>query len=130
MPAQFDVSIETHFCAAHALRDYKGTTEPTHGHNFKVIVTVTGTEVDRAGMLIDFLDLKPIIDEEVGRLHYGFLNESVDEFRADKGGLSPSAENIARVLFLRIARRLPGIVKLSSVQVFESPGCSATYREL
>ncbi|MEI6235862.1 MAG: 6-carboxytetrahydropterin synthase, partial [Planctomycetota bacterium] len=99
MPAHYDVSIETHFCAAHALRDYKGTTEPTHGHNFKVIVTVTGSEVDRAGMLIDFLDLKPVIDQEVGRLHYGFLNEAVDEFRADKGGLSPSAENIARVLF-------------------------------
>lgn len=129
MPGFFDVSIETHFCAAHALRDYKGTTEPTHGHNFKVIVTVSGTEVDRAGMLIDFLDLKPIIDEEVGRLNYGFLNESVDEFRADKGAISPSAENIARVLFTRIGGRVPAPVKLSSVQIFESPGCSATYRE-
>jgi len=129
MPAHYDVSIETHFCAAHALRDYKGTTEPTHGHNFKVIVTVTGSEVDRAGMLIDFLDLKPVIDQEVGRLHYGFLNEAVDEFRADKGGLSPSAENIARVLFQRIGARIPAPVKMGSVQVFESPGCSATYRE-
>lgn len=129
MPAQFEVSIETHFCAAHALREYKGTTEPTHGHNFKVIVTVSGRKVDRAGMLIDFLDLKPVVDEEVGRLHYCFLNETVEEFQAGKGGLSPSAENIAFVLFTRIGKRIKAKgVKLASVQVFESPGCSATVR--
>lgn len=129
MAGRFEVSIETHFCAAHALREYKGATEPTHGHNFKVIVTVAGRQVDRAGMLIDFLDLKPVIDDEVGRLNYCFLNESVAEFRAGKGGLSPSAENIARVLCTRIKRRLPKSVKLARVQVFESPGCSAAYSE-
>ncbi len=128
MPGFFEVSIETHFCAAHALREYKGATEPVHGHNFKVIVTVSGKNVDRAGMAIDFLELKPVIDEEVGRLHYGFLNENVAEFR--DGKLSPSAENIALVLFQRIGKRLPKIVKMASVQVFESPGCSATYREI
>jgi len=129
MAGFFDVSIETHFCAAHALRDYKGATEPTHGHNFRVIVTVTGECVDKAGMAIDFLDLKPVIDDEVGRLNYGFLNESVSEFRMDGGKMSPSAENIALVLYQRIQKRLPALVHMGSVQVFESPGCSATYRE-
>jgi 6-pyruvoyltetrahydropterin/6-carboxytetrahydropterin synthase len=129
MPSYFDVKIETHFCAAHALRDYKGQTEPTHGHNFKVIVTVTGTRVDKAGMLVDFLDLKPVVEEEVGRLHYGFINEAVEEFRINGGKLSPSAENIAMVLYQRIAKRLPGGASMSKVEVFESPGCSATYRE-
>lgn len=123
----FDVAIETHFCAAHALRHYKGQTEPTHGHNFKVIVTVTGKRIDKAGMAIDFLDLKPAINEEVGRLNYGFLNEHVPEFAAGK--LSPSAENIALVLYQRLKRRLPKGIKMASVQVYESPGCSATYRE-
>ena len=127
MAGIFEVSIETHFCAAHALREYKGATEPVHGHNFKVIVTVSGKKVDRAGMAIDFLELKPVIDEEVGRLHYGFLNEKVDEFR--DGKLSPSAENIALVLYQRIGKRLPKNISMASVQVFESPGCSATYRE-
>jgi 6-pyruvoyltetrahydropterin/6-carboxytetrahydropterin synthase len=129
VPGIFEVAIETHFCAAHALRDYKGGTEPTHGHNFKVIVTVAGERVDSAGMLADFLELKPLIDAEVGRLHYCFLNENVDEFREGPGGLSPSAENIAFVLFNRIKNRLGAGVVLKSVQCFESPGCSATYRE-
>lgn len=127
MPGLFTVNIETHFCAAHALRDYKGATEPTHGHNFKVIVSVSGTRVDRAGMLVDFLDLKPIIDEETARLNYCFLNESVDEFKT--GSLSPSAENIALTLFKRIQKRLPKGVAMARVEVFESPGCSAIYSE-
>jgi len=129
MSGIFDVSIETHFCAAHALRDYKGQTEPTHGHNFRVIVTVSAESVDRAGMALDFLDLKSWVDEEVGRLNYGFLNESVDAFLPGK--LSPSAENIALVLYHRIKARIhPPTIRMTSVQVFESPGCSATYREV
>ncbi len=125
--AYYDIAIETHFCAAHALRDYKGKTEPIHGHNFKVIVTVTGERVDQAGMAVDFLDLKPLIDEEVERFNYGFVNQDVAEF--GEGELSPSAENMACVLYRRIAKRLPQTVEMGSVQVFESPGCSATYRE-
>lgn len=122
----YDVIIETHFCAAHALREYKGATEPTHGHNFQVVVTVTGEQVDAAGMAVDFLDLKPLVDEEVGRLHYRDLNKDVPEFAAKK--LSPSAENIARVLYERLAARLPGAVRMASVRVGESPGCWAQYR--
>ena len=129
MSGFFDVSIETHFCAAHALREYKGNTEPTHGHNFRVIVTVTGNHLDRAGMVIDFLELKTVVVAEAGRLNYCFLNENIEEFQLNGGALSPSAENIALVLFQRIKKRLPRGVKLSSVQVHESPGCSATYRE-
>lgn len=122
----YDVIIETHFCAAHALREYKGATEPTHGHNFQVVVTVTGEKVDAAGMAVDFLDLKPLVDEEVGRLHYRDLNTDVPEFAEKK--LSPSAENIARVLYERLAARLPGGVRMASVRVGESPGCWAQYR--
>jgi len=128
MPGIFEVSIQTHFCAAHALRDYKGATEPTHGHNFHVTVTVWGEKLDTAGIVVDFLDLKPLIDEEIRRLDYGFLNENVEEFKTGK--LSPSAENIACVLYQRIKQRLPKLVQMSSVQVGESPGCFATYREV
>ena len=124
---RYEVSIETHFCAAHALRHYRGKTEPTHGHNFRVIVKVSARGVDRAGMAIDFLDLKPLIDAEMKRLNYGNLNEDVPEFKAGK--LSPSAENIARVIYLRLAKRLSRGVRMESVEVFESPGCSATFKK-
>jgi len=127
MAGRFEVSYETHFCSAHALRDYKGTTEPTHGHNFRVIVTVSGSKIDRAGMLVDFLDLKASVDAEVERFNYGFVNEKVPEFV--EGKLSPSAENMAYVIFQNVKKKMPRGVKVDSVQLFESPGCAATYRE-
>ena len=130
MPGIFEIAIQTHFCAAHALRDYKGATEPTHGHNFHVTVTVYGKKLDKAGIVVDFLDLKPIIDAEIRQFDYGFLNENVPEFRSDGGKLSPSAENIACLLYQKIGKHLPAGVYMRSVQVGESPGCSATYREL
>ena len=58
-------------------------------------------------MVIDFLDLKPLIDEEVGRFNYGFINQDVEEFQ--QGKFSPSAENIAMVLYQRIGNRLPRV---------------------
>jgi 6-pyruvoyltetrahydropterin/6-carboxytetrahydropterin synthase len=130
MAGVFEVKYETDFCAAHALRDYKGSTEPVHGHNFHVVVTVAGRKLDKAGMLVDFLDLKSAVDGEVAAMHYGFVNETVPAFRTRRGGggLSPSAENMALVLFKGVAKKLPRGVKLASVEVFESPGCSATYR--
>ncbi len=129
MAGVFDVTVETVFCAAHALRDYNGRTEPTHGHNFRVIVTVTARSLNRDGTAVDFLKLKPVIDAQTARMNERFLNEDVPEFRSDGGGLSPSAENIAYVLFQGIKAQLPGGATLASVQVFETVGCSAIYRE-
>lgn len=128
-PGRFEVSVETRFRAAHALREYRGATEPAHRHGFRVVVTVSGRKVDRAGMLIDFALLKPLLQEEVGRFGAGFLNDTVKEFRLDGGGLSPSAENVARVLFRRLKPRLPRSVKLARVQVSEVHGCAAAYSE-
>jgi 6-pyruvoyltetrahydropterin/6-carboxytetrahydropterin synthase len=122
----FEVTLETHFCAAHALRAYKGGTEPLHGHNFHVEVTVQGERVDAAGMLIDFLELKPIVDAEVARFHHLNLNET-EAF--GQNGLSPSAEHIAWVLYRNIAPKLPAGVKLAKVRVGEAPGSWAAFFE-
>ncbi|MFH0938551.1 MAG: 6-carboxytetrahydropterin synthase [Planctomycetota bacterium] len=127
LSARFDVCMETRFRAAHALRDYHGAIERTHSHHFRVVVTVTGGKLNRAGLLIDFLDLKQLLAKEVKRLNGRFLNQDVVEFQLNK--LSPSAENLARVLHQNLKACLPQGVRLSSVQVFEAPGCSATYRE-
>jgi len=129
MAATYEVRFQTHFTAAHALREYKGATEPLHGHNFSVEVIVSGPRVDRAGMLVDFLDLKAAVDAEIARLNYKNLNEDVPEFSRAGEHLSPSAERIAEVLYKRIKPTLPVQVKLELVAVGEAPGCIASYRE-
>jgi len=87
----YSVHVEGWFAAAHALRHYKGGMEPLHGHNFRVRVVVTGAEVDEAGMLVDFLDVKGALDEVLKRFEHTNLNE-VEPFTS----LSPSAENLSR----------------------------------
>ena len=55
-------------------------------------------------------------------------NEDTAIFQEGEGGLNPTAENIACVIFDRVAERLPDGGCLEYVRVWETPGCSATYR--
>jgi len=116
----YEVIVEQTFAAAHALRNYHGSCERTHGHNFRVEITVVGGKVDQAGMLIDFLDLKRHMDKVVMRLDHTFLNE-IEPFTT----LSPSAENIAKHLYEELTKLTP----VSRVRVWETNEMSAVYHE-
>lgn len=120
----FEVSVEQTFAAAHALRNYRGGCENVHGHNFRVQVAVQGPELDAAGLLVDFLDVKGLIDQVIGRLDHQFLNEV-----APFDELNPSAENIARYFYDRVsAGLLSPSVRISEVRVWETDSSSALYR--
>lgn len=123
----FFVTYRTEFAAAHQLRHYRGATEPLHGHNFRVEVVVRGEELDEAGMLIDFLDLRDAVQGALERLEHRHLNE-LPEFH-ERGGASPSAENVARHLYREVSKTLPARARMDAVTVFETDRCSATYRE-
>ncbi len=67
-----------------------------HGHNYELIVKVTG-EVDPAtGYVMDMKDLKEIIwKHALGRFDHKNLNLDTEEFK----NLNPTAENIAIVIY-------------------------------
>ena len=71
----FAVTVEHKFSAGHSLRNYHGRCENIHGHNWKVEVEVAGEELDSAGMLVDFLLLKKLINAAVDPLDHQFLND-------------------------------------------------------
>ena len=122
----FDVCVEQTFAAAHALRNYKGGCENIHGHNFKVRVSLQGEDLDQAGLLVDFLDVKALMDGVIGRLDHRFLNEV-----APFDTVNPSAENIARYFFEEMSRGLtatPVPVRITEVRVWETEIQSAAYR--
>ena len=50
----YEISVDEEF-AAHNLRGYKGKCEDSHGHNYKVRVTVAGLELDSVSLLCDFV---------------------------------------------------------------------------
>ena len=59
--SMFEVTVEDSFAAGHYLRNYKGKCENPHGHNYKIRVTLAGAELDKAGLLLDFKDLREVM---------------------------------------------------------------------
>ena len=122
----FEVSVDETFSAGHALRGYKGKCENVHGHNYKVRVTLAGRELDSIGLLYDFVHLKQVIQGVIRTLDHKFLNDF-----APFDTLNPSAENIARHIFVEISGQMKAIengAAISSITVWETDVTSATYR--
>jgi 6-pyruvoyltetrahydropterin/6-carboxytetrahydropterin synthase len=122
----FEVAVEQGFASAHALRNYKGRCENTHGHNWKVRVIIEGQRLDNTGMLVDFLDVKSLMAGIIDRIDHQFLNE-IEPFDV----VNPSAENIAEYFYQKMAEGLvdtPVPVRVSEVKVWETDIQAATYR--
>ncbi|HEY6389887.1 MAG TPA: 6-carboxytetrahydropterin synthase QueD [Bryobacteraceae bacterium] len=121
----FEVSVEQTFAAGHALRDYKGGCENVHGHNFRVRVTVAGEQLDSTGLLVDFLELKSLIDEVIAYLDHKFIND-LPPFDA----INPSAENLAKYFYDRVSvgMKNEAPVRISEVCIWETDTSSAVYR--
>ena len=124
----FEVSVEDSFAAGHFLRNYQGKCEKPHGHNYKVRVTLAGEELDKAGLLVDFKDLRDVMKQVIDRLDHQMINE-VAPFTT----LNPSAENLARYFYDEVhrwlERRSGGRVVIKNVTVFETESTTATYSQ-
>ncbi len=94
MPAKYTLKTVSEFAAAHTLRNYDGPCSRMHGHNWKVEVELTGSELDEAGMIIDFRQIKRATREIAERLDHRYLNDI-----APFDERNPTAENIARYFF-------------------------------
>jgi 6-pyruvoyltetrahydropterin/6-carboxytetrahydropterin synthase len=124
----FEVSVEKSFAAAHQLRNYHGKCENLHGHNYKVQVAIEGEDLDQTGLVVDFVEVKRLMDTIIDRLDHTYLNE-VPPFDV----LNPSAENLAKLFYDEIEeglqkreRECP--VRVSAVKVWETDTSIATYR--
>ncbi|GIV33873.1 MAG: 6-carboxy-5,6,7,8-tetrahydropterin synthase [Chitinophagales bacterium] len=74
-----------------------------HGHNYELIVRVTGEIDPETGYVIDLKILKDIIQEEViERFDHRNLNLDTEEFKQ----LIPTVENIAVVIYNLLRKRL------------------------
>ncbi len=120
----YELSVEREFSAAHYLREYDGDCARMHGHNYRVQITVRGEQLDEAGMLLDFGDLKQLCDSAIDALAHRCLNEI-----APFDEINPTSENLARYLYEAVQGGLPDTVSVQRVTVFESARSSATYCE-
>jgi len=119
----YELKISTQFAAAHQLRGLEGGCENLHGHNWKIEVSVTGSELGKDGLLIDFRVIKGETKRVIDELDHKFLNEL-----ASFENLEPSSENISRHIFESISRKLnTKNVKISKVTAWESDSACASY---
>jgi 6-pyruvoyltetrahydropterin/6-carboxytetrahydropterin synthase len=121
----YDVTVKTGFSAAHQLRLYDGKYENLHGHNWTAQVTVEADELNPIGVGIDFVELKEMVERILSRLDYQNINE-ISPFDKE----NPSAENIARWLFLELKTQIDTeSTRVKRVEVCEMEGCGASYYE-
>ncbi|MBE9210697.1 6-carboxytetrahydropterin synthase [Nostoc sp. LEGE 06077] len=96
-----------------------GSKFPGHGHNYVLFISLAG-ELDKYGMVLNLSDVKQVIKREVTSvLDFSYLNDVWAEFQETL----PTTENIARVIWRRLAPHLPVV----RVQLFEHPELWADY---
>ncbi len=119
----YHLMIKTSFAAAHNLINYQGDCENLHGHNWRVEVTVSAKDLDKAGLGIDFKILKKKTNELLDELDHKYLNDLVPFLES-----SPSSENISRYLYESLSQKLNNDnVTVTQVNVWESENACASY---
>jgi 6-pyruvoyltetrahydropterin/6-carboxytetrahydropterin synthase len=123
---QFVVRVEARFEAAHYLREYRGISEPLHGHSYKVEadLAAAGGGVDADAIAVDFVSAKRTLESLAKRLDYGCIND-VAPFTE----INPSAENIAQWFARELGAAVAGEgAVVRAVTIWEGPVNSVTFR--
>ena len=130
------ISRKAHFNAAHRLYRKDWTFEKNdsvfgkcnnpnfHGHNYEMIVSVTGPIDPETGYVMDVKILSDLIKAEVeDKFDHKNLNLDVPEFL----DLNPTAENIAVVIWNKIRNKIDSKFEVEVV-LYETPRNFVTYK--
>ncbi|MFI8380498.1 6-pyruvoyl trahydropterin synthase family protein [Leeuwenhoekiella sp. NPDC079379] len=94
-----------------------------HGHNYDLIVAVTGDIDPETGFVIDLKILKDLIKSEIEEpFDHKNLNLDVPEF----SNLNPTAENICVVIYNKLRKKLEAKFKIE-ITLYETPRNFVTY---
>ncbi|HXS11706.1 MAG TPA: 6-carboxytetrahydropterin synthase QueD [Acidobacteriaceae bacterium] len=124
----YEVTVQDTFSSGHYLRDYYGKCENPHGHNYRVLITLVGENLEPNGLLLDFKLLKQILQPTIHYLDHYMIND-LEPFTT----VNPSAENIAKYFFDRTAAQLlemtSGRVRVKDCTIWETDTSFARYYE-
>lgn len=130
------VNRKAHFNAAHRLYNNKWSDERNetvfgkcanpnfHGHNYELIVSVTGEIDPLTGFVIDTKILKDLISDKIeDEFDHKNLNLQVPEFK----DLNPTAENISVVIWNKLRPYIPEQLQLE-ITLYETPRNFVTFK--
>tara|TARA_R110001592_G_scaffold10314_5_gene53761 strand:+ start:2747 stop:3157 length:411 start_codon:yes stop_codon:yes gene_type:complete len=129
------VHRKAHFNAAHRLyrKDWsdeknfevfnKCSNPNFHGHNYELIVSLTGVIDKETGYVYDLGVLSNLIKLHIeNSFDHKNLNIEVEEFK----NLNPTAENISVVIYDKLIKHLPNHLELE-ITLYETPRNFVTY---
>jgi len=130
----YKVTKVINFCYGHRLLNYKGKCCNLHGHNGKVEIELFSENLDKIGMVLDFAQIKDIIEEwiEENLDHKLLLSKDdpmVKILRENNEIVyimetNPTAEAIAKLIYdFAVSRKLP----VSEVRFWENDNSFAVY---
>jgi len=111
----WELIVKDKFSSAHFLENYEGKCEKMHGHTFEIEVIFGVDTLDKAGISIDFTEIKAYLKTILP--DHMVLNDIYD--------FSPSAENLSKYFYYKIREKYPVL----SVMIWESENAGARYSE-
>ncbi|ARQ03818.1 6-carboxytetrahydropterin synthase QueD [Macrococcoides caseolyticum] len=120
----FELNKDINFSAAHFIPNEKaGVCSRVHGHTYFANVTIGGNELDEMGFLVNFRDIKSIINDT-------FDHRLMNDLEAFQG-TPPSTESVAKLIFEKIEAHLDTLShgpKVLQVYLRETPTSYVLYR--
>jgi 6-pyruvoyltetrahydropterin/6-carboxytetrahydropterin synthase len=115
------------FAAAHAIRGHTRGCQNLHGHNYRVRVHLGAERLDALGMVLDFADLKVVVQEILAPFDHHVINE-VPPFDER----NTTAELLSAYVFEEVRGRLgrfdgEGRVRVTRVEVWENDSSCAVF---
>ena len=136
------ITKEFRFEGAHALPGYDGKCRNIHGHSYLMYVTVkgenlNGTSSPKEGMVVDFKQLKAIVNENiVDVLDHALIMHAVSPLSQELAqaypnvimvDFQPSTENLICWFAQVLSDKLPQGVGLFSIKLYETAGSYAEW---
>ena len=141
------ITKQFNFETGHALYGYDGACRNIHGHSYKLYVTVIGLPIDdiehvKYGMVIDFKDLKKIVNQEVVEVfdHATVFNKNTPHkdlaitlknngHKVIMADYQPTCELLVIDFANKIKNRLPSNILLHSLKLQETESSFAQWYE-
>jgi 6-pyruvoyltetrahydropterin/6-carboxytetrahydropterin synthase len=121
----------------HRLSKHTGRCSSIHGHNLKILIGVKSDDLNDNDMVIDFVDLKKLVNSILDKWDHTLLVNRTDEkvidlckiqnMRILDFSFDPTAEKLTQTLFQVIKNQLPIGVFMDYVTIFENEKSKATY---
>jgi 6-pyruvoyltetrahydropterin/6-carboxytetrahydropterin synthase len=129
------ITKEFSFEMSHFLKNHLGGCNNIHGHSYKLFVTISGypcndTDSPQYGMLIDFGELKKIVnksiidplDHSLMVSEMSFKNSFLEQYKGKiiVKPFEPTCENLVSDFADKLSKELPKNVELYSIKLYET----------